>query len=121
MPSSPEEWTATPSWKVSQTAAAFTQARMPPQKVVSSRITSTAGSKKAAALGHLLFQSGQWDDALAEVGMVHEDLKEPAGAGGELGIAAMISFHRGEVGAARSHLAAAAPHAARLGRLITSL
>ena len=74
-----------------------------------------------SALGQLLFQTGQWDDALAEVGMVHEDLKEPAGAGGELGIAAMISFHRGEVGAARSHLAAAAPHAERLGRLITSL
>ena len=34
----------------------------------------------------------------------------------------MISFHRGDVGAARSHLAAADPHAERLGhRLITSL
>ena len=74
------------------------------------------------ALGQLLFQTGRWDDALAEVGMVHEDLKEPAVAGGELGIAAVISFHRGEVGAARSRLAAAAPHAERLGRrLITSL
>ena len=30
------------------------------------------------ALGQLLFQTGRWDDALAEVGMVHEDLKEPA-------------------------------------------
>ena len=38
------------------------------------------------------------------------------------GIAAVIGFHRGEVGAARGHLAAAAPHAERLGhRLITSL
>ena len=74
------------------------------------------------ALGQLLFQTGRWDDALAEVGMVHEDLKEPAVAGGELGIAAVISFHRGEVGAARGRLAAAAPHAERLGhRLITSL
>ena len=74
------------------------------------------------ALGQLLFQTGRWDDALAEVGMVHEDLKEPAVAGGELGIAAVISFHRGEVGAARDRLAAAAPHAERLGhRLITSL
>ena len=43
MPSSPEEWTATPSWKVSHTPAALMQGRMPPQKVVSSRITSTAG------------------------------------------------------------------------------
>jgi DNA-binding CsgD family transcriptional regulator len=74
------------------------------------------------ALGQLLFQTGRWDDALAEVGMVHEDLKAPAVAGGELGIAAVISFHRGEVGAARDRLAAAAPHAERLGhRLITSL
>jgi DNA-binding CsgD family transcriptional regulator len=74
------------------------------------------------ALGQLLFQTGRWDDALAEVGMVHEDLKEPAVACGELGIAAVISFHRGEVDAARSHLAAAAPHAEWLGhRLIPPL
>jgi len=75
-----------------------------------------------AALGQLLFQTGQWEDALAEVGMVHEDLKEPAVAGCDLGIAAVISFHRGEVGFARGRLAAAAPHAERLGhRVITSL
>ena len=74
------------------------------------------------ALSQLLFQTGRWEDALAEVGMVHEDLKEPAVACGELGIAAVISFHRGEIGAARGHLAAAAPHAERLGhRVITSL
>ena len=36
--------------------------------------------------------------------------------------AALISFHRGETGAARSHLAAAIPHAKRLGpRLIPPL
>ena len=75
-----------------------------------------------AALGQLLFQTGRWDDALAEVEMVQEDLKEPAWACCDLGIAAVISFHRGEIGAARGHLAAAAPHAERLGhRLITSL
>jgi len=74
------------------------------------------------ALGQLLFQTGRWDEALAEVGMVHEDLKEPAVACYELGIAAVISFHRGEVDAARGHLAAAAPHAEWLGhRLVTSL
>ena len=75
-----------------------------------------------SALGQLLFQTGRWDDALAEVGIVHEDLKEPAAACCDLGIAAVISFHRGEIGAARGHLAAAAPHAELLGhRLITSL
>ena len=74
------------------------------------------------ALGQLLFQTGRWEDALAEVEIVHEDLKEPAVACCDLGIAAVISFHRGEIGAARGRLAAAAPHAKRIGhRLIASL
>ena len=74
------------------------------------------------ALGQLLFQTGRWDDALAEVEILPEDLKEPSTACCDLGIAAVISFHRGEVGAARGRLAAAAPHAERLGhRLITSM
>ena len=39
----------------------------------------------------------------------------------DLGIAAVICFHRGETGAARDHLAAAVPHAKRIGhRLISS-
>ena len=67
------------------------------------------------ALGQLLFETGHWDDALAEVEIVPDDLKEPAGACGELGIAAVICFHRGEIGAARRHLAAAVPHAKRIG------
>jgi DNA-binding CsgD family transcriptional regulator len=71
------------------------------------------------ALGQLLFETGRWDDALAELEIVPEDLKEPAAACGELGIAAVIGFHRGEIGAARRHLAAAVPHAKRIGhRLI---
>jgi DNA-binding CsgD family transcriptional regulator len=74
------------------------------------------------ALGQLLFQTGRWDEALTEVGMVHEDLKEPAAACCDRGIAAVIGFHRGELDVARDHLAAAGPHAERLGhRLITSL
>ena len=56
-------------------------------------------------------QTGRWDEALAEVEILHEDLKEPAVVCCDLGIAAVISFHRSEVGAARGHLAAAAPHA----------
>ena len=68
------------------------------------------------ALGQLLFQTGRWDDALAEVGILPEDLKEPGVACCDLGIAAVISFHRGETGAARGYLAAAVPHAKRLGR-----
>ena len=74
------------------------------------------------ALGQLLFQTGRWDDALAEVKILPENLKAPGTACCDLGIAAVISFHRGEVGAARRYLAAAVPHAERLGhRLITSL
>jgi DNA-binding CsgD family transcriptional regulator len=67
------------------------------------------------ALCQLLFQTGRWDDALAEAEVVHEDLKAPDAACCDLGIAAVISFHRGETGAARRHLAAAAPHARRVG------
>ena len=67
------------------------------------------------ALGQFLYETGRWDDALAEVEIVPENLKEPAAACNELGIAAVISFHRGEIGAARRHLAAAAPHAKRSG------
>jgi DNA-binding CsgD family transcriptional regulator len=70
------------------------------------------------ALGQLMFETGRWDDALAEVEIVPEDLKEPAAACGGLGIAAVISFHRGEIGAARRHLAAAVPHAQRIGHLL---
>jgi len=68
------------------------------------------------ALGQLLFQTGRWDDALAEVGALPEELTEPGAACCDLGIAAVISFHRGEVAAARGYLAAADPHARRLGR-----
>jgi tetratricopeptide (TPR) repeat protein len=74
------------------------------------------------ALGQLLFATGRWDDALAEVQMVHDSLKEPGAACCDLGIAAVIRFHRGETSAARRHLAAAVPHAEQLGRrLISSL
>ena len=74
------------------------------------------------ALGQFLYETGRWDDALAEVSSVPENLKEPAAACNELGIAAVISFHRGEIGAARRHLAAAAPHAKQIGpRLVGPL
>ena len=74
------------------------------------------------ALGQLLFETGRWDEALAEVEVLHEDLKEPAAACSDLGIAAVICFHRGEIAAARRYLAAAVPHAERIGnRLIGPL
>jgi DNA-binding CsgD family transcriptional regulator/tetratricopeptide (TPR) repeat protein len=71
------------------------------------------------ALGQFLYETGRWDDALAELAIVPEDLKEPLAACGELGIAAVICFHRGQISAARHHLRAAVPHAKRIGhRLI---
>jgi DNA-binding CsgD family transcriptional regulator/tetratricopeptide (TPR) repeat protein len=70
------------------------------------------------ALGQLLFDTGEWDDALAEVEVVQEDLKEPIAACSDLGIAAVIRFHRGEPASARRYLAAAAPHAERIGNRV---
>jgi DNA-binding CsgD family transcriptional regulator/tetratricopeptide (TPR) repeat protein len=71
-----------------------------------------------SALGQLLFDTGRWDDALAEVQILPENLKEPVASCCDLGIAAVICLHRGETAAARGHLAAAVPHARRLGRRV---
>jgi DNA-binding CsgD family transcriptional regulator/tetratricopeptide (TPR) repeat protein len=71
-----------------------------------------------SALGQLLFDTGQWDAALAEVEILQEDLKEPSTGCSDHGIAAVICFHRGELAAARDHLTAAAPHAKGLGNRV---
>ena len=71
-----------------------------------------------SCLSELLFHTGLWDDAIAEVGAVQEDIKDPGVACCGHGIAAVISFHRGDAGAARQHLAAAAPHAERIGNRV---
>ncbi len=70
------------------------------------------------ALGQLFFDTGRWDDALTEVEFLHDDLKEPGAACSDHGIAAMIGFHRGEITAARRHLAAAVPYAERIGNRV---
>jgi DNA-binding CsgD family transcriptional regulator/tetratricopeptide (TPR) repeat protein len=67
------------------------------------------------ALANLFFETGQWDDALTELAIVPADLKEPAAACWELGIAAVISFHRGDIDVARRWLAAAVPLSERIG------
>jgi DNA-binding CsgD family transcriptional regulator len=69
-------------------------------------------------LGELLFHTGRWDDAIAEVAALQEDIKDPGVACCDHGIAAVISFHRGDAGIAREHLAAAAPHAERIGNRV---
>ncbi len=71
-----------------------------------------------SALGQLLFDTGRWDEALAEVQVLHDDLKEPGAACSDHGIAAVICFHRGEITAARGHLAAAVPYAERIGNRV---
>jgi DNA-binding CsgD family transcriptional regulator len=74
-----------------------------------------------SCLGQLLFHTGRWDDALAEVGVHEEVSKDPAMACCDHGVAAVISFHRGETAQARRHLAEAAPHAKRIGNRVVSL
>src|SRR5215467_336613 len=71
-----------------------------------------------AALGQLLFITGRWADAMAEVEALPEDLKEPIAACCDLGIAAVICFHRGDLAQARRHLAAAVPQAERMGNRV---
>jgi len=67
------------------------------------------------ALGQLMFDTGQWADALAEVQALDDTLKEPGAACMDHSIAAVICFHRGDLAAARMHLDAAAPYAQRIG------
>ena len=84
--------------------------------------TTIRRAQARSALGQLLFETGAWDKALAEVAVLSEDLKEGAAACCDLGIAAVISFHRGDPAAACKHLDASTPHATRLGqRLIGPL
>src|SRR5262249_13799701 len=71
-----------------------------------------------SALGQLFFDTGRWAEAMAEVEALHEDLKEPIAASCDLAIAAVISFHRGEIAAARRYLAAAVPRAKRVGNRV---
>jgi DNA-binding CsgD family transcriptional regulator len=73
-------------------------------------------------LSQMFFETGRWDEAGAEIDIVPTDLKEPGAACDELGIIAVISFHRNEPDTARRHLAAAQPHAQRIGqRLVPPL
>jgi DNA-binding CsgD family transcriptional regulator/tetratricopeptide (TPR) repeat protein len=75
-----------------------------------------------SALGQLLFETGRWDDALTEVEIQYENQKAPEIACMNHGIAAVISFHRGEADTARRHLADAVQHAELIGnRVIGSL
>jgi DNA-binding CsgD family transcriptional regulator len=71
-----------------------------------------------SALGQLFFDSGRWADAMTEVEALPEELKEAIAACIDLGIAAVICFHRGELSEARRHLSAAVPYAKRIGNRV---
>jgi DNA-binding CsgD family transcriptional regulator len=71
-----------------------------------------------SALGQLLFDTGQWAEALAEVQALDEALKEPGAACCDRSIAAVICFYQGDLTAARRHLDATAPYAKRIGNRV---
>jgi DNA-binding CsgD family transcriptional regulator/tetratricopeptide (TPR) repeat protein len=75
-----------------------------------------------SALGQLLFEVGQWDDAQVEVATLPDDVKDPASTCCDRGIAAVIAFHRGDHVAARRHLHLVAPSTEQIGnRVVSSL
>jgi DNA-binding NarL/FixJ family response regulator len=84
--------------------------------------TSLRLAQAQCILSQFLYEVGRWDDALTEIAVVPEDLKDPLIACCELGIAAEIAFHRNDPETAQGYLAAAEPHWQRLGcRSILSL
>ena len=84
--------------------------------------TSVRLGQAHTTLGQALYEMGRWDDALAQIAAVPEDLKEPLNVCCELGIAAGICFHRNDPAAARRQLAGAEPHWQRVEyRTIPSL
>ena len=96
---------------------AFAAARQAQQLADRAGIT-VRRAQAHCCLGELLFNTGHWDDALTEVGAVQEVTKDPGVACCDHGVAAVICLHRGEADAAREHLAAAAPHAQRIGNRV---
>jgi len=69
-----------------------------------------------SGLSQLLFWTGQWDAALAEIAGIPGQIKEPGAICADSGIAAVISFHRGNTAAARRHLADGDAHIREIGR-----
>jgi DNA-binding CsgD family transcriptional regulator len=76
--------------------------------------TSLRLAQAQCTLSQVLREIGRWDDALTEIAVVPEDLKDPLIVCCELGIAAEIAFHRNDPEAARRYLTAAEPHWERI-------
>jgi tetratricopeptide (TPR) repeat protein len=83
--------------------------------------TTVRRSQAHSTRAEALFITGRWDDALAEMAIVPQNLKEPGDACNELGMAALIAFHRGDAPTARHCLATVTPHAQRVGRRLIPL
>ncbi|XVV02836.1 AAA family ATPase [Actinosynnema sp. CA-248983] len=60
-----------------------------------------------SALGQLLLDAGQWDEALVDVDLLPDDLKHPMVSRCDHGVAALVHLHRGDPAGARRHLDAA--------------
>ena len=71
-----------------------------------------------SALSELMFDTGRWDEALAEIRAIEDHTKDPGVACCAHGIAAVIAFHRGEPDLARRHLDRVAPAARRIGERV---
>jgi DNA-binding CsgD family transcriptional regulator len=76
--------------------------------------TSLRLAQALCILSQFLHEIGRWDDALTEIAVVPEDLKDPLIVCCELGIAAVIAYHRNDPDAARRYLATTEPHRQRI-------
>ncbi|HEY0640833.1 MAG TPA: AAA family ATPase [Pseudonocardiaceae bacterium] len=79
------------------------------------------GSQAQSVLSELLFDTGRWDDALADVPLMDSRLgysRNPVVECVGHGIAATIKLHRGDMVGAQGHLAAAERFAPMIGRRV---
>ena len=96
---------------------AFAAARQAQQLADRAGIT-VRRAQAHCCLGQLLFHTGHWDDALAEVGVLQEVTKDPGMACCDHGVAAVICLPPRRDSRRPQHLAAAAPHAERIGNRV---
>ncbi|HWC79324.1 MAG TPA: AAA family ATPase [Pseudonocardiaceae bacterium] len=74
-----------------------------------------------SALGQLLYDRGDWDDALVEVDLLADDLKHPMVVCCDHGVAALINLQRGDPDTAHQHLATARTSERQLGARMVPL
>jgi DNA-binding CsgD family transcriptional regulator/tetratricopeptide (TPR) repeat protein len=82
------------------------------------RVGTARSATARAAAASMLFETGAWDDVLAELDALFEpgaDVLDYAVVGGH-GLAALIAVHRGDRAAAAAHLSAAEELPGRAGR-----